>query len=265
MTLPALFVSHGSPMLAITPSAAHEFLRELSGSLARPDALVVASPHFPALAPTVVADPRPEMIYDFRGFPPELSKIVYPAPGEPDLARDVAKLLGGGGFEARTLERRGYDHGIWVPLSLIWPEADIPIVQLSIQPRQDAAYHRRLGAALRPLLDRNVMVIGTGAITHNLGELMSGGLPELDAEPEEWAVSFADWLAERAADEDHGALTGYRAAAPAAARAHPEDDHLLPFFVALGAAGPNARGERIHRSIEYGALAMDAYLFSAAA
>ncbi len=252
-------------MLAITPSKANAFLRGLAATLPRPDAVIVASPHFPALIPIVVADPNPETIYDFRGFPPELSRITYPAPGDPALAADVVGLIGEAGFDVRTLERRGFDHGTWVPFSLIWPEADIPIVQLSIQPRQDAAYHTRLGTALRPLRDRNILVVGTGAITHNLGELMRNGLADLDAEPESWAAGFADWIAERAERGDREALTDYRANAPSAVRAHPEDDHFLPFFVALGAAGEGAPSQRIHRSIEYGALTMDAYLFGAAA
>lgn len=265
MTLPTLFVSHGSPMLALTPTPARAFLQGLAESLPRPRAIVIASPHFPARSPVVVADPHPTMIYDFGGFPPELSEIRYPAPGDPGLASEVAGKLAEAGFETGLLGERGYDHGSWVPLSLIWPEADIPVVQLSIQPYEDAAYHLRLGRALADLPGEDVLVMGTGAMTHNLRELMRGGLRNPDAPAEAWASGFADWIADRAGAGDVTSLVDYIAHAPDAQRAHPEDDHFLPFFVALGAAGEGAIGTRIHHSIEYGALVMDAYSFQPAA
>lgn len=261
MTQPTIFVSHGSPMLALTPSPAQQFLRDLGQEIERPSAIVVASPHFPARQPAVVADPHPPMIYDFGGFPMELYRITYPAPGDPELAREVADLIGAAGLPIHVVPERGYDHGSWVPLSLMFPDADIPIVQLSIQPQENAAYHLRLGRALAPLRERNVLVIGTGAMTHNLRELMAGGLKPIDAPAEEWAVAFADWVADRAAEGAAEDLADYESRAPDAARAHPADDHFLPFFVAMGAAGEGAKGERIHASIEYGALSMDAYRF----
>lgn len=265
MPLPTLFVSHGSPMLALTPTPAQAFLKGLAASLPRPRAIVIVSPHFLARSPVVVADPHPGMIYDFGGFPPELSEIRYPAPGDPALAAEVASRLNAAGFETGLLAERGYDHGSWVPLSLIWPDADIPVVQLSVQPYEDAAYHLRLGRALADLPAEDVLVMGTGAMTHNLRELVRGGLKQPDAPVEAWAAGFADWIADRAAKGDEASLVDYIAHAPDAQRAHPEDDHFLPFFVALGAAGEGAIGTRIHHSVEYGALVMDAYSFAAAA
>lgn len=265
MTHSSLFISHGSPMLALTPTPAHAFLRSLGDSLPRPRAVVVASPHFLTEEPCVVTDPAPETTYDFRGFPAELSAINYPAAGDPALAERVAELIASAGFPVHRIAKRGFDHGIWVPLSLLWPAADIPIVQLSIQPDRDAAYHFELGRALRPLLEDDVLVMGTGAMTHNLPELFRTGLRDTGAPVEPWAKGFADWIAEHAAAGDSLGLVRYRSMAPDAARAHPEDDHFLPFFVALGAAGNGAVGHRIHDSIEYGALVMDAYEFRAAA
>lgn len=262
MEIPTLFVSHGSPMLALTKSPARDFLARLGGELPRPRAVVVASPHFPAREPVVVADPHPPMIYDFGGFPDELYRIKYPAPGEPGVAAEVAELIRAAGLPVHVVGERGFDHGTWVPLSLIWPDASVPIVQLSIEPMQNAAFHLALGRALAPLREEGILVVGTGAMTHNFQELFRGGMKPVDAPPAEWARTFTDWIADKAAAGDIDALVDYVAQAPEATRAHPADDHFLPFFVALGAAGEGARGERIHASIEYGALAMDAYRFN---
>jgi 4,5-DOPA dioxygenase extradiol len=261
MTQPTLFVSHGSPMLALTRSPAQQFLQRLGAELPRPEGVVVVSAHFASREPAVVTDPHPETVYDFGGFPAELYQITYPAPGDPELAADVARLVGKAGLPVAEIAERGFDHGTWVPLSLIWPAADVPIVQLSMQPHQNAAHHLTLGRAIASLRERDVLVVGTGTMTHNLRELMTGGMKPIDAAPEEWAIAFADWIADRTAAGAVEDLVHYRERAPSAVRAHPSDDHFLPFFVALGAAGEGAKGKRIHASIEYGALAMDAYRF----
>lgn len=210
----------------------------------------------------MVADSHPAMIYDFGGFPDDLYRISYPAAGSPDLAAEVADLIAVAGLPVKIAQTRGFDHGTWVPLSLMFPEADVPIVQLSIQPAESAGYHFRLGRALESLRRRDVLVIGTGAMTHNLQEIMGGGMKPVDAPAEDWAAAFSDWIADRAASGALEELVDYASLAPDAARAHPADDHFLPFFVALGAAGEGAIGERIHNSMEYGALSMDAYRFS---
>jgi 4,5-DOPA dioxygenase extradiol len=261
MTQPTLFVSHGSPMLALTPSPAQRFLRDLGTELPRPKAAVVVSAHFASREPVVVSDPHPGMIYDFGGFARELYEIRYPAPGDPALATEVANLIAAAGMPVAIAPDRGYDHGTWVPLSLVWPEANVPLVQLSMQPYKDPVHHLALGRAIAALRDRDVLVVGTGAMTHNLQELMSGGMQPVDAPPEEWAIEFTDWIADRAEAGAIDDLVHYRELAPSATRAHPHDDHFLPFFVALGAAGEGAKGTRIHASIEHGALAMDAYRF----
>ncbi|MCX5494224.1 class III extradiol ring-cleavage dioxygenase [Kaistia dalseonensis] len=263
MSLPTLFLSHGSPMLALTDTSAHRFLQTLGASLPRPRAVLVVSAHFETDEPTVVADQHPDMIYDFRGFPKPLYEIVYPAPGDAVIAQEVYDLLKAAGLPADVAPKRGFDHGTWVPLSLIWPDAKVPLVQLSIQPHRNAAYHYALGRALEALRAEGVMIIGTGAATHNLGLFFRNpaGRPDVDAPVVDWAKEFADWVATRAAVGDAESLIDYRARAPHAAMAHPEDDHFLPFFVALGAAGKDAKGTRIHNSYEYGALSMDMYRF----
>ena len=262
MIQPTIFVSHGSPLLALSETPAHIFLEQLGRDLRTPRAILIASPHFPAQAPTLVADPQPAMIYDFVGFPAELNSIRYPAPGDPALAAEAADLIAKAGFPIQIAQNRGFDHGAWVPLSLMFPAAVVPIVQLSIQSRANAEYHLRLGRALESLHWRDVLVIGTGAMTHNLQEIMSGGLKPADAPAENWALAFSNWIADRAESGAIADLVDYSSLAAGASRAHPADDHLLSFFVALGAAGERAVGERIHTSIEYASLSMDAYRFT---
>ncbi|MCX5514563.1 dioxygenase [Kaistia algarum] len=263
MSLPTYFLSHGSPMLALMDTPAHRFLAELGKTIERPRAVVVVSAHFETAEPVVVADEHPAMIYDFRGFPRALYEITYPAPGDAGIAAEVAEDLRAAGLPVAVEGKRGFDHGTWVPLSLIWPNADVPLVQLSIQPHHDAAWHYALGRALAKLREEDILVIGTGAATHNLSLFFKNpnGRPEVDDPVVGWAREFADWIAEQAQAGDVASLVDYRARAPHAVMAHPEDDHFLPFFVALGAAGEGAEGQRIHNSYEYGALSMDMYRF----
>lgn len=259
--LPALFVSHGAPNLILQSNAARDFLAGLAASLPRPKAIVSVSAHFMAPRPTVVADPAPGMIYDFGGFEPELYEMVYPAPGDPALAEDVAGRLVAAGFGPAVASKRGFDHGTWVPLKLAFPEADIPVVQLSVEPRRDPRHHFELGRALAGLGDEGVLVFASGSLTHNLHEVFGlGGMQALDAASPAWVSDFAAWIADRVAAGDVEALLDYRRLAPHAARNHPTDEHLLPLFVALGAGGE--AGVRIHDSRNYGVLAMDAYSFS---
>ena len=256
--LPTVFVSHGSPMLALADTPAATFLRSFGASLERPRAIVVVSAHFETDRPTVSRAAAPEMIYDFRGFPPALSEIVYAAPGSPEIAEEVAGALSEAGL-APQLGERGFDHGTWVPLTLMYPDAGIPVVTVSIQPDETPAHHYRLGQALRALPARGILVLASGSLTHNLWEMDRG---DVDAAAREWATAFADWIDARLAEGDVEALLDYRRRAPFAAKNHPTDEHLLPLFVALGAAGEGASARRVHTSHEYGALMMDAYAFS---
>ncbi|MEM8839858.1 MAG: class III extradiol ring-cleavage dioxygenase, partial [Pseudomonadota bacterium] len=171
-------------------------------------------------------------------------------------------LLSEAGIDHDTIEKRGFDHGTWVPLSLLYPQADIPVVQLSVQPHLTAAHHYAIGHALRPLVDENILVIGTGALTHNLGALFSreGLLHNREDEEVEWARQFADWMNEKVDEGDIESLLDVFEEAPFAVQNHPTPEHLLPFFVALGAS-TNGSGERLHKSTEFAVLAMDAFAF----
>jgi 4,5-DOPA dioxygenase extradiol len=256
--LPTLYVSHGAPTLALDPGQTGPALAALGRELPRPDAILMVSAHWETGRPTASTAPRPETIHDFGGFPDELYRMTYPAPGAPDVARRAKDLLDSAGIEADLDSRRGLDHGAWVPLRFLYPAADIPLAQLSIQPRLTPEHHYRVGKALRSLTEAGVLIVGSGSLTHNLYELRMGGTkPETEA----YAVAFQRWVYEAIDANDIAALLDYRRLAPDAARAHPTDEHFLPLFVALGAAGDLVSARRVNDEITFGALAMDAYLF----
>ncbi|MDK9696201.1 MAG: dioxygenase [Siculibacillus sp.] len=258
--MPPLFVSHGAPDLILHDNPTRDFLAAVAATLPRPTAIVSVSAHFASLRPAVVVDAAPAMIYDFGGFDPALREMVYPAPGEPALARRIGEALVAAGHDTLLVEGRGYDHGTWVPLKLMYPAADVPVVQLSVQPRRDAAHHFAIGRALAPLVGEGVLILGSGSLTHNLHEASAGGRGPRSRRvpPPAWVTEFAEWIAEKVAANDVEALLDYRARAPHAVRNHPTDEHLLPLFVALGAGGD---GMRIHEAYDFAVLAMDAYRF----
>jgi 4,5-DOPA dioxygenase extradiol len=257
MRLPSVFVSHGSPMHALHPGGAGEAWQALGRRLPRPKALLVASAHWETQLPMLTGSGRPETIHDFFGFPEPLYGLRYPAPGSAALARQAKALLQDAGFTAAIDGTRGIDHGVWAPLLYMYPEADIPVVQLSIQPELGPRHHLALGRALRPLSGEGVLVIGSGHLTHNLRDWDRSGR----AAPMPYAMEFQAWVKERIDAKDFEALADYRSRSPHGARAHPTDEHFLPLFVALGASREDATAERFFDAIESGALAMDAYAF----
>ncbi|WP_026608169.1 DODA-type extradiol aromatic ring-opening family dioxygenase [Methylocapsa acidiphila] len=264
-TFPTLFVSHGAPNLLLHESPARDFLAGfcqtlVDRGLGRPQAILVASAHFEMAVPSVCADEKPGLIYDFKGFEEELYKIDYPAPGLPGLATIAADLIEQSGFPAQEIVGRGLDHGVWVPLKLIFPEADIPVVQMAVQPDQGAGHHIALGRALAPLRKHGVLIIGSGSLTHNLKEVLQGGRV-VDAPVLDWVQDFEDWILTKAEAGAIDEIADYRSLAPHARENHPTEEHFLPFAFAFGAAGEGAKGARAHHSVQYGAMAMDAYLF----
>ncbi|WP_273825485.1 MULTISPECIES: DODA-type extradiol aromatic ring-opening family dioxygenase [Pseudomonas] len=252
---PSLFISHGSPMLALEPGASGPALARLAAELPRPRAIVIVSAHWESQGLLVGSSPHPETWHDFGGFPRELFAVQYPAPGQPELAAEVAGLLTQAGLPARLDATRPFDHGVWVPMKLMYPEADIPIVQVSLPSHMGPALQTRIGQALRGLREQGILLVGSGSITHNLGELNWRAGPEV-IEP--WAKAFRDWMVEKLAADDDDALNDYRRQAPHAVRNHPSDEHLLPLYFARGA------GERmgiVHQGFTLGALGMDIYRF----
>jgi 4,5-DOPA dioxygenase extradiol len=257
--LPTLFISHGSPMLAIQESPAHRFLLDLGRVLPQPKAILVASAHWESMdGPAVSLAADPETIHDFGGFPRALFEIQYPARGAPGTALRAAALLKQEGVAVTTSATRGLDHGAWVPLRLMYPDAGIPVTQISVVRGAAPAEHLRIGRALSSLRDEGVLVIGSGSLTHNLSEFRGQGI---DAPVPGWVSDFDVWMKERLESNDTRALVSYRDHAPFAVRNHPTEEHLLPLFVAMGAAGASAKVERLHGSYEYGVLAMDIYAF----
>ncbi len=257
--LPTLFISHGSPMLALEDSPASRFLQGLGRSLPRPKAIVVFSAHWESMGgPAVSFAPQPETIHDFGGFPEALFAIQYPAAGTPDTATQASDLLELAGFAVKRSATRGLDHGAWVPLRLMYPEADIPVLQVSILRGASPAQHAALGHAIAALREQGVLIIGSGSLTHNLYEFRGQGI---DAEAPAWVTELDDWIKQALQDNNREALFNYRTLAPSAVRNHPTEEHLLPLFVAMGAAGDHPNPRRLHASYEYGVLAMDAYAF----
>jgi len=258
-SLPTIFLSHGSPMLALQDSPARRFLQGLGQALPRPQAIVVVSAHWETRGGAALSLAQlPETIHDFGGFPPALFEIQYPAPGAPDAARRAAALLETAGMPFGLSHTRGLDHGAWVPLSLMYPEADIPVTQLSVVRDASPADHERLGLALAALRHEGVLVVGSGSLTHNLYEFRGQAV---DAPVPGWVSEFESWMKARLEASDRAALLDYRRAAPHAAKNHPTEEHLLPLFATLGAAGPDAQARLLHASVEHGVLAMDAYAF----
>ena len=255
---PAVFVSHGAPTLSIESGPARDFLSELGHTLGKPKAILVISAHWENGDAAVSAATLPETIHDFFGFPQELYRLAYPAPGAPELATRVSKLLGAKGIVTHLHPTRGLDHGAWVPLLLMYPDADIPVTQLTVQPPLGTRHHFQLGEALRPLRDEGVLILGSGGATHNLYEF---GRHRRDAPPPDWVTGFQEWLAHTIESGNTDDFLHYRERGPDAKRNHPSEEHFLPIFAAAGAGNPGVAGRRIHRSHTFGILAMDAYRF----
>lgn len=250
---PTLFLSHGAPDMALRDTPTHRFLAGLGKTLPEPKAILVISAHWETDTPMLTASAHPPMIYDFHGFPPELYKLDYPAPGAPELAAQIKALLP----DTQLNKERGFDHGTWSPLLLVYPEAKIPVIQLSVQPHKDAAWQYEIGRKLAPLREQGVLILATGNTTHNLREAFRG---HTNTPPQ--VTEFTSWLRDVLAKKDHAQALDWQAAAPHARWNHPSPEHFLPLFVALGAAGPEAEATLLHDSVDLGVLAMDSYSFT---
>lgn len=256
---PTLFLSHGSPMHAQDAGAAGRAWAQVAAAMPTPKAIVMVSAHWETSSPAVTTTATPATIHDFSGFPDALYKIRYAAPGAVAAASKVADHLHDAGLTVVRDVERGLDHGAWVPLRNMYPKADVPVMQLSVQTGLGARHHYRLGEALRPLRDET-LIIASGHVTHNLREAMLGmhGRPVEGAQAS--AQRFGDWLFARLAANDHEALIDYRRRSADGVRAHPTEEHFSPLFVALGAV-PNFKSMRLYQGLEWDTLVMDAYRF----
>lgn len=259
--LPSIFVSHGAPNLILGQSAAKQFLATLSAMLpARPKAILVVSAHWETDQPMISAPVVNDTIYDFGGFERELYTLRYPAKGALELATRVVELASRAQLPMTIDHARGLDHGAWVPLILAWPEADLPVAQLSVQTHESVDYHIKLGSILADLRSEGVLILGSGSFTHDLRSYIPHR-HDLDAPEPAWVTDFADWMHAAIMADDRRALADYRNQAPFAVRNHPTKEHLHPLFVALGAGGPNGPPRLLHQSATHGVLRMDAYAF----
>ena len=256
--MPVVFVSHGAPDALLKAPDAVACWGDIGRSVPQPAAILVVSAHWEARKATVSLSGSPETIHDFSGFSPELYRMHYRAPGAPALAERVISLLSAAGMEADSNPGRGLDHGAWVPLSAMYPHADVPVTQLSLLRNADPATHFELGRALAPLRDEGVLIVGSGAITHNFAWLEWRA--NADTAPLPQAEIFTDWVAGRLAAHDISVLLAYRSA-PYGAESHPSEEHFLPLFTALGAATDDTP-QRYRPRFSYGALAMDAYVWN---
>lgn len=255
-TLPSLFVTHGAPTFATEPGLAGAQLRALGRTLGRPQAIVVVSPHWMTRGVEITASPRPETVHDFGGFPRGLYSLQYAAPGLPVLASRIAQLLQSRGIAASLDSRRGLDHGAWVPLMHLYPDADIPVLQVSMPFDTDEAKAFELGRALAPLAEEDVLIVGSGSLTHNLFEFRMG-----DGTEAPYAREFAAWIRDAVLDGDVERLVQALERAPHAARAHPTPEHFLPLLVAAGAAAAVLPATVLNGGIRHGVLAMESYVF----
>lgn len=260
-TMPTVFLSHGAPTLALEEEATSQFIRQLAANLPTPRTIVMVSAHWETAIPMITGSANPQTIHDFQGFPAALYALRYTAPGDPALATEIRNLLAAANIECSIDPNRGLDHGAWNPLILGYPEATIPVIQLSVQQGKDANWHYKVGQALAPLRQKNILIIGSGNLTHNLREAMRGNHEQTPS----WVTAFATWVADCASRGDIQSLLDWQTLAPYARENHPTPEHFLPFFVALGAAGTPLYATRLHEDVTYGVLAMDAYAFTNAA
>lgn len=250
---PALFVSHGAPTVIIDDCPTRDFFLGLGKKIGRPEGIISVSAHWTTAEPMVTMNPSPSTIHDFGGFSDELFNLEYTAPGSPMLAKRVQTLLQKQGLACDRDMARGFDHGTWVPLMLIYPEADIPVIQLSVQPHKGPEHHLNMGRALEKLRDEGVMIIASGSATHNLRDFFGR---RLDDPPLPYAVEFAEWLKSVVLGGRTDELLDYLNRGPHAMRNHPTPEHLLPIFTALGSGG---KGTLLHDAYTYGILSMAAF------
>lgn len=247
--MPSLFLAHGSPMLAIENTEYTDFLSKLGRELRRPQAIVIFTAHWEEQQLTISArDEAYETIYDFYGFPNELYQVKYPAKGSRKLAAQIQTLFAAAGILAQFDSKRGLDHGSWTLLSRMYPQADIPVVQVSVNPFLAPEKQYQIGEAIKSLSQENILIIGSGVTVHNLRMVNWE-----QTEPETWGVQFDDWLIEKLEAADQESLFQYESLAPNAKSAVPKPEHFIPLFIAMG-SGQSEKPAILHRSYEFGTL-----------
>ena len=254
MTLPSLFVAHGAPDLPYSPTPARAFTKSLGAHFSSLRAILVISAHWEARVPTIGTARAPETIHDFGGFDDRLYSLTYPARTAAPVIAEVSQALTAAGIVHAEDAQRGYDHGVWIPLLLAFPKADVPVIQLSLRRGASAAENFAMGQALAPLRDKGVLIVGSGATVHNLRMMAREGTPAPD-----WARGFDDWIVSGVEAGATDRLLGFPAEPAGARQAHPTPEHLMPLYVALGAGG--GKGRALHRSFSWGSIGMTSFAF----
>jgi 4,5-DOPA dioxygenase extradiol len=254
--LPTMFISHGAPTFALEPGVAGALLQEAGRKLPAIKAVLLVSPHWMTSGLSVMTAAKPDTIIDFGGFDPRLESMVYPSQGHPALAAMTAQLLESRGQQVRLDAQRGYDHGAWVPMLHLLPQADVPVFQLSMPHTLTAQGAFELGRMLQPLSEQGVLIVGSGSITHNMIEFRMNGQGEAA-----YAKEFIHWVRDKVTHGDTQALIETATQAPHGKRAHPTDEHYLPFLVALGAARQEAQVEVLEGGFTYGVIGMESYIW----
>ncbi|NWL89281.1 MULTISPECIES: DODA-type extradiol aromatic ring-opening family dioxygenase [unclassified Paenibacillus] len=259
MTQPAMFLAHGSPTLAIEDNNYTQFLKQLIQQLPRrPRAVVVFSAHFDSPVQAVSNDDIHETMHDFYGFPEEMYGIHYPAPGDRELSKQIGELFANNNLTYEMSSGRGLDHGVWVLLRMLFPEADVPVVELSVDSRRSPAEQYAIGKMLTRLRQENVLVLGSGGLVHNLRLLESGA-----SSPADWAVEFDEWIGEQLQEWNLRILFDYERRAPHVRKAVPvyANEHFAPLLYAMGAADDERRAVKLFQDYQYGSISLNCWVF----
>ncbi len=255
--MPSYFFAHGAPSLILDEIEYTGFLKEFAEEHPKPKAIVLFSAHWEEPAQTVSNVDMHGTIYDFSGFQPELYQMTYPAPGDRAVSKQVRSLFADHGIPAAFDDERGLDHGAWAVLKLIYPDADIPVVALSVNRYLTNEQQYEIGKALAALREQDVLIIGSGGTVHNLRRVNWGAA---NAEP--WAVAFDDWLQRTVEAWDLDALFQYRTLAPYGTDAVPTNEHFIPLLLAMGAADGTRQAKLLHRTYQYGTLSLSCWQFN---
>lgn len=255
---PLVFISHGSPMVGVEKDAYTKALRRMGEDLPLPRAIVVVSAHWESPAPIrVTGSERPKLVYDFSGFPEELYQLRYPSPGNPDLGREIVDLVSQAGFEAKLDPNRGLDHGAWVPMIHAYPDAKVPLLEMTLPIPRSAPELLKLGQALAPLRRQGILLVGSGGVVHNLGRLH---WDDKDAPVDPWARRFDDWIRARLEKKEVEQIRDYATAAPESKVAVPTSEHFDPLFFVLGASSEADRVVDVYEGFQYGNLSMRTFI-----
>ena len=254
--MPSLFIAHGAPSLALEENVYTEFLQKLGQELPKPKAIVLFSAHWESTTQLVSSVANYETIYDFGGFQPELYQIKYPAQGQAETTAEVERLFAEAGIPVQTDDVRGLDHGAWVVLRLLYPDADIPVIALSVNRYLTGEQQYQVGQALASLREQDILVIGSGGTVHNLRRLNweSNGV-------DPWASEFDNWLHDKLVSWDTESLFSYDTLAPSAQAAVPTPEHFVPLLLAMGAGDQNKRASLLFKAYQYGNLSLSCWKF----